>query len=456
MLNRNIDLSWASDSTILVTGGTGSFGKEFARATLARSSVKKLIIFSRDEMKQWEMAKSFAGDDRIRFFVGDVRDPDRLDLACREVDYIVHAAALKIIPTAEYNPFECIRTNIEGARNVILSSLKNNVKKVIALSTDKACNPVNLYGATKLCSDKLFVAGNSYSGSQPTSFAVVRYGNVMGSRGSVIPFFLKQAVTGTLPVTDERMTRFMLTLPQAVELVWYAMQDSLGGEIYVPKIPSMKVVDIARAVAPHAELKFIGMRPGEKLHEEMISEVDARTTVEYSDHYKILPEILARRARSNDGVKCQSDFRYASNTNTLWMSIAELRTWIQNSYLEKDSAKDENPSSDSEPEQTLILELDDLLDGEEVSSRSEVASIVRLYRECKFNKVLSEIDRIEGDKGEAGPRDKLRLQVIKALSRSQLGQQEEAIRILAAHLSKEPASRLAGKLLLSLIHEKER
>ncbi len=281
------------DSTILVTGGTGSFGHKFVKMTLAKYNPRKIIIYSRDEMKQWDMAKLYAGDDRVRFFIGDVRDRERLYRALDGVDYVVHAAATKIVPTAEYNPFECIKTNINGAMNVIDACIDKRVKRCVALSTDKACNPINLYGATKLASDKVFVAGNSYSGQHDTRFAVVRYGNVMGSRGSVIPFFRSVMNTGVLPVTDDRMTRFMITLEQGVELVWKAFEDMVGGEIYVKKIPSMKVADLAKAVAPKAEIRIVGIRPGEKLHEQMISEEDAMFTYKYDGYYKILPAIHA-------------------------------------------------------------------------------------------------------------------------------------------------------------------
>jgi UDP-N-acetylglucosamine 4,6-dehydratase (inverting) len=324
-----------SNSTILVTGGTGSFGHKFIPLTLAKYSPKKLIVYSRDEMKQWEMAKQYQGDERIRFFIGDVRDKDRLHRALDGVDYVVHAAATKIVPTAEYNPFECIKTNINGAMNLIDACIDKGVKRVVALSTDKACNPINLYGATKLASDKLFVAGNSYAGAHGTRFAVVRYGNVMGSRGSVIPFFRSIAHTGRLPVTDARMTRFMISLEQGVELVWEAFEDMEGGEIYVKKIPSMKVVDIARAINPNAEIDYVGIRPGEKLHEQMISLEDAYYSYEYSGYYKILPAIHhwdkdAHRIKA--GQRCDEGFVYASDNNSEWMSVDELSAWIDSEY----------------------------------------------------------------------------------------------------------------------------
>jgi UDP-N-acetylglucosamine 4,6-dehydratase/5-epimerase len=319
-------------STILVTGGTGSFGHAFVPMTLARYNPRKIIILSRDEMKQWEMAKLYGSDPRVRFFIGDVRDRERLYRAFRGVDYVVHAAATKIVPTAEYNPFECVKTNVMGAMNVIDAAVDSGVKRVVALSTDKASAPINLYGATKLASDKLFVASNSYGGEHGTRFAVVRYGNVMGSRGSVIPFFLSIAQKGVLPITDTRMTRFMISLEQGVELVWQAFEDMEGGEIYVKKIPSMKVTDIARVVAPGARHEVTGIRPGEKLHEQMVGPEDAPHTYEYPEHFKILPAIhnwSASPVRIKDGVKVPEGFTYASDTNSQWMTEAELSAWIE-------------------------------------------------------------------------------------------------------------------------------
>jgi UDP-N-acetylglucosamine 4,6-dehydratase len=282
-------------------------------------------------MKQWEMARKFEGDPRVRFFIGDVRDRDRLYRALDGVDFVVHAAATKIVPTAEYNPFECVKTNINGAMNLIDACIDKRVKRVVALSTDKASSPINLYGATKLASDKLFVAGNAYAGGHDTRFAVVRYGNVMGSRGSVIPFFLSVKDKGPLPVTDERMTRFMISLEQGVELVWHAFEDMAGGEIYVKKIPSMKVTDLAQAVAPGAKVDFVGIRPGEKLHEQMIGEEDSYFTYEYHEHYKILPAIesaTGRESRVKDGRKVPNGFSYTSDKNPEWMTIETLQTWI--------------------------------------------------------------------------------------------------------------------------------
>ena len=319
------------DSSILITGGTGSFGSAFVPMTLARYKPKKLVIFSRDEMKQWEMAKLYADDKRVRFFIGVVRDKERLYRALHGIDYVVHAAATKIVPTAEYNPFECIKTNVNGAMNLIDACIDQGVKRVVALSTDKASSPSNLYGATKLASDKLFIAGNSYSGAQETCFSVVRYGNVMGSRGSVIPFFMQQADKGVLPITDTRMTRFMITLEQGVGLVWRAFEDMVGGEIYVKKIPSMKVTDIAKAIDPNAQYEVIGVRPGEKLHEQMISFEDAPYTYKYDGYYKILPAIHEWGSdpfRINDGQPVGDDFTYCSDNNRDWMSVEELKAWI--------------------------------------------------------------------------------------------------------------------------------
>jgi UDP-N-acetylglucosamine 4,6-dehydratase (inverting) len=320
-----------NNASILITGGTGSFGNTFVPMTLAKYNPKRLVIYSRDEMKQWDMAQKFAGDPRVSFIIGDVRDKDRLARALDGIDYVVHAAATKIVPTAEYNPFECVKTNINGAMNLIDACIDRGIKRVVALSTDKASNPINLYGATKLASDKLFVAGNAYAGTHDTRFSVVRYGNVMGSRGSVIPFFMSLAHTGVLPITDSRMTRFMITLEQGVELVWHAFDDMQGGEIYVKKIPSMTILDIARAVAPEAEHKIIGIRPGEKIHEQMIGVEDAPNTFAYKDHFKILPMIhnwSSDPSRINDGLKVDEGFTYSSDNNAEWMSADTLRTWI--------------------------------------------------------------------------------------------------------------------------------
>ena len=319
------------NSSILITGGTGSFGHAFVPLTLAKFNPKRLVIFSRDEMKQWEMAKLYGDDERVRFFIGDVRDKDRLARALNGIDYVVHAAATKIVPTAEYNPFECIKTNVLGAMNLIDACIDQRVKRVVALSTDKASNPVNLYGATKLTSDKLFVAGNSYAGNGDTRFSVVRYGNVMGSRGSIIPFFLSKAKDKTLPITDLRMTRFMITLEQGVELVWNAFESMVGGEIYVKKIPSMNITDIAKAINPSAEQEVIGIRPGEKIHEQMIGEEDAPHTYEYPEFFKILPAIhnwSEDPIRIGGGKKVEPEFTYCSNNNLIWMTAEDLRLWI--------------------------------------------------------------------------------------------------------------------------------
>lgn len=323
-----------SGKTILVTGGTGSFGRKFTRMTLDAQNPKKIIILSRDEMKQWDMSREYDGDERVRFFLGDVRDRERLYRAMDGVDFVVHAAATKIVPTAEYNPFECVKTNVIGAMNVIDACIDKGIKKVVALSTDKASSPINLYGATKLTSDKLFVAGNAYSGEHGTVFSVVRYGNVMGSRGSVIPFFKSLLESGIkeLPITDPSMTRFMITLEQGVDLVWQAFSDMVGGEIYVKKIPSMNIMDIAAVFAEEVETKVIGIRPGEKLHEQMIGAEDAPFTYEYGDYYKILPIIndwFNSSDRIKDGAMVNKGFTYSSENNSEWMSIEELRDWIR-------------------------------------------------------------------------------------------------------------------------------
>jgi len=324
-----------NNKTILVTGGTGSFGNQFVSMTLAKYDPKLIIIFSRDEMKQWDMAMKYSSDQRVKFVIGDVRDKDRLLQVLKGVDYVIHAAATKIVPTAEYNPIECIKTNVIGAINVAECSIIANVKKVVALSTDKACNPINLYGATKLSSDKLFVASNVHNGVDNTIFSVVRYGNVMGSRGSVIPFFIESAIKNELTITDERMTRFMITLDEAVHLVWHAVENMQGGEIYVKKIPSMKVTEIASAIAPKAKKILIGIRPGEKLHEQMIGVEDAAFTYEYKGHYKILPSIYdwaKDKKRIGNGILVKENFIYSSDNNTEWMSKETLISWIESNY----------------------------------------------------------------------------------------------------------------------------
>jgi UDP-N-acetylglucosamine 4,6-dehydratase len=322
-----------NDKTILITGGTGSFGKKCTEIILKKYKPKKLIIFSRDELKQFEMSQQFSDSkfDCIRFFIGDVRDKERLYRAFNKVDYIIHAAALKQVPTAEYNPFEAIKTNILGAENIINVAIDKGVKKVIALSTDKAANPINLYGATKLCSDKLFIAGNAYVGREDTIFSVVRYGNVVGSRGSVIPFFLKQRETGTLPITDPRMTRFWITIEQGVNFVLNCLERMVGGELFVPKIPSMNIMDLAKAIAPDCKTKIVGIRPGEKLHEIMVPRDDARNTLEFDDHYIIQPDFryFTRRFKNKSGKPATEDFEYNSGTNKWWLTVDELRDMIK-------------------------------------------------------------------------------------------------------------------------------
>jgi UDP-N-acetylglucosamine 4,6-dehydratase (inverting) len=319
-----------SGKTILVTGGTGSFGNTFLPMTLKSQNPKKIIVFSRDEMKQWNMAQKFENDDRVRFFIGDVRDKDRLYRALDGVDVVIHAAATKIVPTAEYNPFEAVKTNVFGAMNVIDAAIDQGVAKVVALSTDKASSPINLYGATKLTSDKLFIAANSYSGENGTKFSVVRYGNVLGSRGSVIPFFLSKLKTGTLPITDPEMTRFMITLEQGVGLVWKALSEAHGGEIFVQKIPSMKITDIARAISPDAKQVVIGIRPGEKVHEQMIGFEDSPRTYDFGDHYRIMPTIdTGWQDSARAGTLVPTNFIYSSESNSDWMTIEQLRGWIE-------------------------------------------------------------------------------------------------------------------------------
>jgi UDP-N-acetylglucosamine 4,6-dehydratase len=320
--------------TILITGGTGSFGKKCTGVLLEKYRPKKLILFSRDELKQFEMSQVFSPEKYpcIRYFIGDVRDKERLYRAFHGVDCVIHAAALKQVPAAEYNPFEAVKTNILGAENIINVAIDQRVKKVIALSTDKAANPINLYGATKLCSDKLFIAGNSYVGRDDTIFSVVRYGNVVGSRGSVIPFFLKQKQTGVLPITDPRMTRFWITLEQGVGFVLDCFERMVGGELFVPKIPSMKIMDLAKAVAPDCKTEIIGIRPGEKLHEVMVPSDDARNTIEFDNYYMIKPDFryFSRRFNSSaGGGPVPEGFEYNSGTNNWWLTTEELREIIK-------------------------------------------------------------------------------------------------------------------------------
>lgn len=320
--------------SILITGGTGSFGKEFVDTILRNHKPRRVIVFSRDELKQFEMSRDprFLNQSALRYFIGDVRDKDRLLQAFRDVDYVIHAAALKQVPACEYNPFEAVKTNVIGAQNIIDVAIERGVEKVVALSTDKACNPLNLYGATKLCSDKLFVAGNTYAGATTTRFSVVRYGNVVGSRGSVIPLFIRMRKTGTLTITDERMTRFWITLDQGVDLVMKTLIGMHGGEIFVPKIPSMNMVDLAKAMGPDCDIKFIGIRPGEKLHEIMIAEDDARHVVEFDEHYIIKPDFPQWRdeAPSYSGGKgVPEGFSYSSDNNTQWVTTDELKEMIR-------------------------------------------------------------------------------------------------------------------------------
>ena len=334
-----IDLNGKS---ILITGGTGSFGHAFVRTVLESYEPRKLIVFSRDEVKQYDMAQKFGRDSYpcMRYFIGDVRDGDRLELAMRDVDYVVHAAALKQIETAEYNPFECVHTNVYGAENVVRAVLRTGTQRVVALSTDKAANPINLYGATKLASDKIFVAANSLSGSISTRFSVVRYGNVIGSRGSVIPHFERLVAEGaeSLPITDARMTRFWITVNQGVDFVLSALEMMSGGEIFVPKIPSMKVTDLARAMAPDLPHHVVGIRPGEKLHEVMITEDDARTTVELHDRYVIEPAFATwtrTSYRDKGGAPAENGFRYASDTNSEWLDADGLKALLAESARER-------------------------------------------------------------------------------------------------------------------------
>lgn len=320
-----------SGKSILVTGGTGSFGKRFISNLIANSAPQRVVVYSRDEMKQWEMAKSYMSNEDVRFFIGDIRDRDRLRMALREIDYVVHAAATKIVPTAEYDPFECIKTNVLGCMNLVEMAIEMEVEKVVALSTDKACNPCNLYGATKLVSDKTFVAGNNYAGKKKTRFSVVRYGNVMGSRGSVIPLFLKQKKIGKLTITDPRMTRFMISLDSGIDLVNTAFTDMIGGEIFVKKIPSMNICEIASAIAPEADQEVVGIRPGEKLHEQMISTEDSPFTFDLGGHYVVVPPINRFQAELSEklhGSLVEENFEYRSNTNVDWLSKEKFADWL--------------------------------------------------------------------------------------------------------------------------------
>ena len=321
-----------SDKSILITGGTGSFGKKATEIILKKYKPRRLIIFSRDELKQFEMAQTFSMSQYpcIRYFIGDVRDKERLNRAFYNVDYIIHAAAMKQVPAAEYNPFEAVKTNIIGAQNVINVAIDQSVNKIIALSTDKAANPINLYGATKLCSDKLFIAGNSYGSPKETIFSVVRYGNVVGSRGSVIPHFLEFKDNGYLPITDPNMTRFWITLEQAVQFVLVCLENMCGGELFVPKIPSMNIMDLAQAIAPQCEIRIVGVRPGEKIHELMISRDDARQTLELDNFYVIQPQFnfWTQRFSWDEGRNVPDDFEYSSGSNPWRLSIAEMKEML--------------------------------------------------------------------------------------------------------------------------------
>jgi UDP-N-acetylglucosamine 4,6-dehydratase (inverting) len=322
--------------SILVTGGTGSFGHKCIERLLQNPEVKRIVIYSRDELKQFDMAQKYT-DPRLRFFIGDVRDRERLASALKGVDTVIHAAALKQVPTAEYNPFECIKTNVLGAENVVQACLDSGVRNVVAPSTDKAAAPINLYGATKLCSDKLFIAANNVKGNQDIRFSVVRYGNVMGSRGSVIPFFLDKRKTGILPITDPEMTRFNITLEEGVDLVMHALKYALGGEIFVPKIPSYRITDVAEAIGPKCEFPVVGIRPGEKIHEEMITETDALQTISTDKYYIIVPmlfgknalELMAHYCKHHNATQVDKSFSYNSGKNTEWLSVAQIRTLIR-------------------------------------------------------------------------------------------------------------------------------
>jgi len=328
-----------NNKTILVTGGTGSFGKKFIKTVLDKYKPKKVIVYSRDELKQFEMQQEFPDNNypSMRYFIGDVRDYHRLKMAMSDVDIVIHAAALKQVPACEYNPFEAVKTNIMGGQNVIDAAISCGVKKVIALSTDKAAAPINLYGATKLASDKLFIAANNYSGGHDIKFSVVRYGNVMGSRGSVIPFFKKKADTGVLPITDERMTRFNITLQNGVDFVLQCLDKMWGGELFVPKIPSYKILDVAKAIAPECKHEIVGIRPGEKLHEEMITETDALNSVEFEKYFVILPstqlwdiERFRQESNSSIGKMCEYGFSYNSGTNKHFLNVTDLQELIKN------------------------------------------------------------------------------------------------------------------------------
>lgn len=321
--------------SLLITGGTGSFGQKFVEVVLKKfPEIKRLVVFSRDELKQYEMALKYPSNQfpQIRFFIGDVRDSARLKRACEGIDIIVHAAALKHVPIAEYNPMECISTNVIGAENVVRAALDNRISRVVALSTDKAAAPINLYGATKLCSDKLFIAANNMKGSRELSLSVVRYGNVLGSRGSVVPFFLKKRNEGVLPITHPDMTRFNITLEEGVEMVLYAIENAWGGELFVPKIPSYRITDVVKAIGPDCRTEVVGVRPGEKLHEEMITETDSFSTYDCGKYFVIMPTIPiwdpSKWLRAFDAKKVEQGFQYSSGTNDTWLTVDEIRSLI--------------------------------------------------------------------------------------------------------------------------------
>nr|WP_221379686.1 UDP-N-acetylglucosamine 4,6-dehydratase (inverting) [Actinoplanes polyasparticus] len=324
-------MSVLSGSSILVTGATGSFGKAFLNYALTHLDPQRIVVFSRDELKQYELRQMFGDDSRLRFFLGDIRDKARLDRAMHNIDYVVHAAALKQVDTAEYNPSEFVETNINGSQNVIDAAIDKGVKKVVALSTDKASSPINLYGATKLVADKLFIAGNHYAATHPTRLAVVRYGNVMGSRGSVVPLFRKLAAEGkSLPITDKRMTRFWITLPQAVKFVVDSFDVMQGGELFVPRIPSMKILDLVEAVAPNSATHEMGVRPGEKLHEEMIASDDSRRTLRFPDRYVVQPVVASWGYEAPEGgEEVEDGFNYRSDNNDLWLSVDDMRKLLE-------------------------------------------------------------------------------------------------------------------------------
>ena len=325
-----------NNKSIMVTGGTGSFGQAFVYKTLKKFSNVKITIYSRDEMKQWEMAHRYLGDKRIKFIIGDIRDKEGLYRALDGIDIVIHAAATKIVPIAEYNPFECIKTNIEGAMNLIDASINKKIERVVALSTDKASNPINLYGATKLAADKLFLAANSNDKSHKTIFSIVRYGNVMGSRGSVIPYFISLKKTGVLPITNTKMTRFMISLDQSIDLVWKSIFDMYGGEIFIKKIPSMNILEVAKAIAPDAEINVVGIRPGEKIHEQMIGVEDAPYTIEYDDYFKILPALHGwskDKKRIGAGMHVSENFVYDSFSNKDYMTSEYLKSWIEKNII---------------------------------------------------------------------------------------------------------------------------